>query len=337
MIKLCDDDIVVSVTILNAQDTVVEPEASKMPVQLWLEDNKSELEKEVQAQFAAASAAPDSVEIDRKLEFFELARSIKRLGESKFEALSEDLHAPYVLRAEEDKRRFDIEKKAFQLLVLDEVLVGSKNGQVSRIKVHSIPFSKGINRGRPLVKIPSDDNLCVVTLITTAEVEADDDDQNASTQAPISTTGMDVLMEQDDDGELAPPIRWKSPAVLAAEVAAKAAALENPNEDHPISRTPTSADKVPVRRVLGKTSSCPTPQAGKLSPLARTISRLSPMARKSSGGSSSSLAAGGKSPGPSVKQTIQKPKAGAKAAAVRGQGGASAAPKKGGRGQKTGK
>ena len=71
-----------------------------------------------------------------------------------FAALPEAEQQPYLARAEEDLKRYERELERYNVAAFEEILVGTKGGQVSRLPVCSTTVKPRGRRKRSIVKLP---------------------------------------------------------------------------------------------------------------------------------------------------------------------------------------
>jgi len=93
------------------------------------------------------------------------------------EALPLAEQQPYLDRAEENRQRYEADSAEYSKAALEEVLVGTGGGQVSRVPVCSTVVKKRGQRGKPIVKLPARDQLCFASLLSSVEADHGDGEQ----------------------------------------------------------------------------------------------------------------------------------------------------------------
>ena len=107
-------------------------------------------------------------EPERRWSFRELFRR-----KQEFAALPEAEQQPYLMRAEEERKRYEREMELYRDVAFEEILVGTAGGKVSRLPVCSTTVKPRGRRVKPIVKLPPGDELRFVSLLSSKEADPD--------------------------------------------------------------------------------------------------------------------------------------------------------------------
>ena len=88
-------------------------------------------------------------------------------------ALPEAEQQPYLMRAEEERKRYEREMELYRDVAFEEILVGTAGGKVSRLPVCSTTVKPRGRRVKPIVKLPPGDELRFVSLLSSKEADPD--------------------------------------------------------------------------------------------------------------------------------------------------------------------
>lgn len=174
-IKLADGtprDTVAAVCIVSSKGDVREPERPHQAWQIYLAERKDEYKS--QAEAAPAEGAHQ--------EAFAAYHAMCHAAQEKFKTLPEVEQQGYVSRQEEQRQRYEQELEEYRHVEVEEVLLGSVKGLISRVKVGSIPVMLTARKGVKIAKLPKGDSLCAVSLLPATG--DNQDEQGAKLAAP---------------------------------------------------------------------------------------------------------------------------------------------------------
>ncbi|CAK0906268.1 unnamed protein product [Prorocentrum cordatum] len=252
VIKLADSgkkpDQVVAVAIVSGRGEVKAPTTAHNALHFYTLDHKDE-------EPAAAEAARDpEVEASQNTFFKQRADMAERLRNE-----PEEVQQRYQRQAEADKRRYEEELEEYKRQDIEEVMLGSTNGCITRMQTGAIPVVNKPLRGKTLAKLGGKDKFCTVSLLSSMD---DDKDEEAKPAEPAKP---------------APPRPAPVPRARAASSKAPASAAphttaDGPAADGPSRRSPAKQQSVPTPvRARGKVSApgSPTSSPKRLALLSR--------------------------------------------------------------------
>jgi DNA gyrase/topoisomerase IV subunit A len=197
VIKLMDSgknpDVVVSACVVSGHGEVKQPVKPPAAWQMYMKEASPS-----ESQVALPSEELEAAEAEGAgTSGFAKIHEIK----DKFNKLPEEVQLPFLERAEELKQKYDEEFDAYRRQELEEILLGTTLGLVSRITVGSVPITTRVNRGRTIAKMKNGNRICAVSLLSS--IDDDPEETAAASTAPRPATA-------------APRIQRRAAAVRAA-------------------------------------------------------------------------------------------------------------------------
>eukprot|EP00931_Biecheleriopsis_adriatica_P085364 TRINITY_DN5975_c0_g1_i1.p1 TRINITY_DN5975_c0_g1~~TRINITY_DN5975_c0_g1_i1.p1 ORF type:complete len:1499 (+),score=431.09 TRINITY_DN5975_c0_g1_i1:1236-5732(+) len=190
VIKLTGKDNLVAACVVSGQGEAQQPTAPLRAWQLYVKDHPEAAEAIAVPSSGAGELEANTEDSSPQGTAAAGFAKVHAL-QAKFSSLHEDEQRPYLERAEEMKLQYEEELEAYRRQDIEEVLLGSTNGAVTRITVGSVPITVKVNRGRTIAKTKNSDRLCVASLLSSMdddpEEQAANADKQGATTAPKPT------------------------------------------------------------------------------------------------------------------------------------------------------
>lgn len=174
MIKLADGkknpDAVAAVAIVSGKGEAKAPATNKRALHLYMDDHKddeiavTELPSTQQDEDASQSNLGKSAGFARSHALAE-----------KFRNEPEHVQQEYQARAEADRKRYEEELEEYKLQDIEEVMLGSTGGLITRLQTGGIPIVNKALRGKLLAKLKGNDKFCTVSLLSSMDDDKDEE------------------------------------------------------------------------------------------------------------------------------------------------------------------
>jgi len=171
-------DRIVAACVVSGKPEVQQPLPSKHAWQLYVNDQK-DAQKESQDQEETPEDGPSAGAAAEEEKGFAKIAALK----AKFSALPEEEQLPYHEMADELKLKYDEEVEAYRRQDVEEVLLGTTAGQVSRITVGSVPVTTRANRGKIVARVKGS-KICTVSLLSSMDDDPEDEGKDGAKSTP---------------------------------------------------------------------------------------------------------------------------------------------------------
>lgn len=188
-------DVVVSACVVSGHGEVKQP---VKPPAAWQMYSKEATPNDFQVALPSEELEGAEVEAHGTSAFAKIHEM-----KDKFNKLPEEVQLPFLERAEELKQKYDEEFDVYRRQELEEILLGTTLGLVSRITVGSVPITTRVNRGRTIAKMKNGNRICAVSLLSSIDDDPDEAAAATASTAPRPATA-------------APRIQRRAAAVRAA-------------------------------------------------------------------------------------------------------------------------